>query len=414
VYTVAGRIAVKRLLWPVIALFILAGVLGLTMALDKKSASNADRDETVRGDTEFATDLYGQLKSQDGNLFFSPNSISTALAMTYAGGKGNTATEMANVMHFTLPNDRLNAACSARLHDLNASNKGYELNVANALWGQKGFSWQKDFLDLNKSYFDAGLSEVDFAQSEQARQTINAWVEKNTHDKIKDLIPSGVLDPLTRMVLTNAIYFKGKWALQFDPKMTMDGDFWSSATDKAKVPLMNEHGQFNYLENETLQAVELPYVGKGVSMIVLLPRKRDGLVALEERLTAKLLAEWTGGLKPINDLTVTLPKFKMTTQFELSKELQKMGMKDAFGAKADFSGMGGDPGLLYLSYVIHKAFVDVNEEGTEAAAATAVVVSRAPGPPRPTFRADHPFVFVIRDNKSGAILFMGRLVNPVK
>jgi serine protease inhibitor len=404
---------VKRILYPIIALFILGGVLGLTMALDK-SAPKADRDETVRDDSEFATDLYGQLRSQDGNLFFSPNSISTALAMTYAGAKGNTGTEMAGVMHFTLPNDRLNAAYSARLHDLNASGKGYELNVANALWGQKGFAWQKDFLDLNKSYYDAGLNEVDFAQSEQARQTINAWVEKNTHEKIKDLIPSGILDVLTRMVLTNAIYFKGKWALQFDPKMTFDGDFWTSATDKVKTPLMNEHGEFNFMENETLQAVELPYSGKGVSMIVLLPRKRDGLKDLEEKLNAKKLAEWIGAMKPVHGLAVTLPKFKMTTQFELSKTLEAMGMKDAFGAKADFSGMGGEPGLVYLSHVIHKAFVDVNEEGTEAAAATAVVASRAPGPPQPTFRADHPFVFVIRDNRSGAILFMGRLSNPSK
>jgi serpin B len=404
---------VKRLLYPFIALVILGGVLGLTMALDKKSAPKADRDETIRGDTEFATDLYGRLKNQDGNLFFSPNSISTALAMTYGGAKNNTATEMASVMHFNLSNERLNAAYAARLNDLNATGKGYELNVANALWGQKGFAWQKDFIDSNERYYDAGLNELDFAQTEQARQTINAWVEKNTHDKIKDLIQPGVLDSLTRMVLTNAIYFKGKWAQQFDPKMTFDGDFWTSGTDKVKARLMNEHGQFNYMENETLQAVELPYSGKGVSMIVLLPRKRDGLSGLEEKLTAKTLAEWTGAMKPVHDLAVTLPKFKMTTQFELNKVLQAMGMKDAFGPKADFSGMGGDPGLLYLTHVIHKAFVDVNEEGTEAAAATAVVASRAPGPVRPTFRADHPFVFVIRDNKSGAILFIGRLVKPL-
>jgi serpin B len=404
---------VKRILYPIIALFILAGVLSLTMALDKKSAPKADRDETVRGDSDFATDLYGRLKSQDGNLFFSPNSISTALAMTYGGARNNTATEMASVLHFTMPNDRLNAAYASRLHDLNASGKGYELNVANALWGQKGFAWQKDFIDSNERYYDAGLNELDFAKTEEARQTINTWVEKNTHDKIKDLIQPGVLDSLTRMVLTNAIYFKGNWALQFDQKMTFDGDFWTSATDKVKAPLMNEHGQFNYMENDTLQAVELPYTGKGVSMIVLLPRKRDGLGALEEKLTAKSLAEWTGAMRPVNDLAVTLPKFKMTTQFELNKVLEAMGMKDAFGPNADFSGMGGEPGLLYLTHVIHKAFVDVNEEGTEAAAATAVVASRAPGPPRPTFRADHPFVLVIRDNKSGAILFMGRLVKPL-
>ncbi|HLW66130.1 MAG TPA: serpin family protein [Gemmataceae bacterium] len=404
----------KRLLWPLIALVILGGVLGLTMALDK-SAPKADRAEAVRGDTEFALDLYGQLKSQDGNLFFSPNSISTALAMTYAGAKGNTATEMAKVMHFTLPNDRLNAAYTARLHDLNAANKGYELSVANALWGHKGFTWQKGFLELNKNYYSAGLNEVDFAQSEQARQTINAWVEKQTHDKIKDLIQPGVLDSLTRMVLTNAIYFKGKWALEFDPKMTFDSDFWTSASDKVRTPLMTEHGEFNYLETETLQAVELPYTGRGVSMIVLLPRQRDGLAALETKLTAKNLAEWTSIMKPNKELTVTLPKFKMTLQFELSNELQALGMKDAFSKNSDFTGMGGEPGYLYLSNVIHKAFVEVNEEGTEAAAATAgVIKARAITKPNPVFRADHPFVFVIRDNKSGTILFMGRLANPVK
>jgi serpin B len=395
-----------------IALIILGGVLGITMALDK-SAPKADRDATVRGDTDFALDLYGQLKSQDGNLFFSPNSISTALAMTYAGAKDKTAKEMASVLHFTLPNDRLNAAYAARLHDLNATHKGYELSAANALWGQKGFSWRKEFLDLNQKYYDAGLNEVDFSQSEQARQTINGWVEKQTHDKIKDLIQPGVLDSLTRMVLTNAIYFKGKWALQFDPKMTLDGDFWTSATDKVKTPLMTERGDFNYVENDTLQAVELPYTGKGVSMIVLLPRKRDGLGELEKQLTAKNLSDWTGALRPEKELNVTLPKFKMTLQFELTKELEALGMKDAFSTEADLSGMGGEPGYLYLSHVIHKAFVDVNEEGTEAAAATGVVVRTLALKVTPVFRADHPFVFVIRDNKSGAILFMGRLLKPL-
>jgi serine protease inhibitor len=230
------------------------------------------------------------------------------------------------------------------------------------------------------------------------------------------LIQPGVLDALTRMVLTNAIYFKGKWALQFDPKMTFDSDFWTSATDKIKAPLMTEHGEFNYLENEALQAVELPYTGKGVSMIVLLPRQRDGLGGLESKLTSKNLSEWIGALKPTKELTVTLPKFKMTSQFELSKELQALGMKDAFDSsgRANFSSMGGEPGYLYLSHVIHKAFVDVNEEGTEAAAATGVVMkARALTKPNPVFRADHPFVFVIRDNKSGAILFMGRLVKPI-
>jgi serine protease inhibitor len=375
----------------------------------------ADKATAVKDNNAFAFDLYGKLHDSDGNLFFSPESISTALAMTYAGARGQTAEEMAATLHFGLDPQRLHPALAVLLHDLHADRetKGYQLHTANALWGQKGTPFLPEFLNLVKDNYGAGLNEVDFRKAtEKARQTINAWVEKQTNDKIKDLISEGLLRPDTLLVLTNAIYFKGDWASPFKKERTHDAPFQVGAGEKVTVPLMEQTAKFGYLDGGTFQALELPYAGGDLSMVVFLPKQADGLAALEPRLTEANVRGWLAKLRP-DEVRVALPRFKVEAGFDLARTLEELGMKQAFSADADFSGMDGRRDL-FISAVLHKAFVDVNEEGTEAAASTAVIMTRAAARINPVFRADHPFVFLIRDTRSGSILFLGRVVNPSK
>ena len=360
----------------------------------------------------FSMDVYAALRSRTGNLFLSPYSISTALAMTYAGARGTTADEMAKVLHYDVDQAKLHAAFGQLLETTKAG-KGYELSVANALWGQKGFQYLKEYLALVADHYGAGLSELDFvSNAEGARKTINTWVEKKTRKKIKDLIQRGVLGPATRLVLTNAIYFKGKWSSQFKEQATRDAPFHLAGGNTADVPMMTQKAKCGYAETDDLQVLEMPYEGEELSMVVLLPKATDGLPAFEKTLTQAKLDAWLAALRP-REVVVFLPKFKMTSQFELSETLGSMGMPLAFSPAADFSGMTGKRDLM-ISNVIHKAFVDVNEEGTEAAAATAVVVGLTSAAPTPVtiFRADHPFVFLIRDRRSDSILFIGRVANP--
>jgi len=374
-----------------------------------------DRAAVVEGNNAFAVALYGQLRDQGGNLFFSPESISTAPAMAYAGARGDTASEMAKTLHFTLPPDRLHPAMGALLDDLNAAHDGYQLSVSDALWAQQGSRFLEDFLNIIKSDYGGGLNEVDFrGATEAARLTINRWVEQKTQDKIKDLLPPGAVRANTRLVLTNAIYFKGDWQTQFDKAQTKNEDFHLSPAQTKKALLMHREGGFNYFNGGTFQVLELPYKSGELSMIVFLPNDVSGLSAFEPSLTASNLQQWLRQLGPVAKVIVTMPKFTMTRQFELGSALSAMGMPQAFGDDANFSGMTGNRDFA-ISAVIHKAYIDVNEEGTEAAAATGVTmraaVARAPQPPV-IFRADHPFVFLIRDNHSGGILFMGRVADP--
>jgi serpin B len=336
--------------------------------------------------------------------------------MTYAGARTETADQMAKTLHFPLGQERLHPTFAALQQELNAPGKkrGYELSVANALWGQKGYGFLPQFLQVTRDNYGAGLNEVDFVRAtEEARKTINAWVEKETKDKIKELLKPGVLDVDTRLVLTNAIYFKGDWAKQFKKDQTRDEPFRIAAGKSVKVPMMHQYeAPFGYFESDTLQALQLPYEGKELSMVVLLPKKVDGLPELEKSLTADRLADVISKIRE-QDVNVALPKFKVTAEFKLNDELAKLGMPLAFTmGRADFSGMNGDREKLFISAVVHKAFVDVNEQGTEAAAATGVVIKTQSARIVPTFRADHPFLFVIRDNRSHGILFLGRLVNP--
>jgi serpin B len=381
-----------------------------------KPSANADQTAVTEGNNVFAAALYGRLRHQSGNLFFSPESISTALAMAYAGARSSTASEMAKTLHFTLPPDKLHPAMGALLRDLNAAHEGYQLSVANALWAQQGYTFLDDFLSLLKTDYGAGLNQVNFkGATEAARLTINQWVEQKTQDKIKDLLQPGALRSDTRLVLTNAIYFKGDWETQFDKAQTKSEDFHLSPAQAATAPLMHREGRFSYFDGGTFQILEIPYKSKELSMIVFLPKDASGLSALEQSLTGSNLQQWLGKLASVPKVIVTMPKFKMTQQFELGSTLSAMGMPQAFSGSADFSGMTGHRDFA-ISEVIHKAYVDVNEEGTEAAAATAVTMRamaiRAPEGPPPVFRADHPFVFMIRDNRSASILFMGRMADP--
>jgi serine protease inhibitor len=377
----------------------------------------ADRAAVVEGDNAFAVALYSQLREQRGNLFFSPESISTALAMAYAGARGDTATQMAKTLHFTLPPERLHPAMGALLSDLNGAHDGYQLSVANALWAQHGYTFLDDFLNLMKDDYEAGLNQVDFkGATEAARLTINRWVEQKTQDKITDLLQPGAVQSNTRLVLTNAIYFKGNWQTQFDKAQTKSEDFHKSPEQTMTAPLMHREGGFNYFDGGTFQVLDIPYKSNELSMIVFLPKEVGGLLSLEESLTAAKTQQWLHQLAPVSKVIVTLPKFKMTQEFELGRTLGTMGMPQAFSSAANFSGMTGKPDFA-ISAVIHKAFIDVNEEGTEAAAATAVTMRamamQAPDSTRPIiFRADHPFVFLLRDNRSGSILFMGRVEDP--
>jgi serpin B len=392
-------------------------VLLLQSQAESKSVPAADRTAVVEGNNAFAFALYGQLRNRNGNLFFSPESISTALAMAYAGARGDTASEMAKTLHFTLPQQHLNPAMGALLSDLNAVHDGYQLSVANALWAQQGYTFLDDFLQLLKTDYGAGLNQVDFkGATEAARLTINRWVEQKTQDKIKDLLQPGTLAPSTRLVLTNAIYFKGDWQTQFDKAQTRDEDFYPSQLQTKQVAFMHRADSFSYFDGGTFQVLEIPYKSKELSLIVLLPKDRSGLPALEQSLTASNTQQWLSQLVQRDKVIVALPKFKSTHPFELGATLGAMGMAQAFSGSADFSGMTGKRDFA-ISEVIHKAYIDVNEEGTEAAAATAVgfraLAMRGPVEQPPVFRADHPFIFLIRDNRSSSILFMGRMADPV-
>jgi len=379
-------------------------------------ASPADAAAVSAGNTRFALDLYRQLRAAEGNLFFSPYSMSTALAMTYAGARGTTGQQMAETLHFMPDGQRLHPAFSSLQSQLKGEQEKGEikLSVANALWIEKNFSLLQTFTSLTSRYYEASLKQVDFTHdTEKSRLTINAWVEEQTKDKIKELIRPGVLDSATRLVLTNAIYFKGNWAHQFKKDRTKEEQFQIAPGKAVVVPMMNVQDEFGYLEDELLQALEMNYAGDNLSMIVLLPRSINGLGALEDTLAADTLTARLDAIRK-HEVRVCLPKFTMTSQFELAKTLGAMGMPEAFSGAADFSGMTGGKDL-YISAVVHKAFVDVNEEGTEAAAATGVTMrlTAAPAPP-PLFRADHPFIFLIRHNPTGSILFLGRLTRPAE
>jgi serpin B len=366
---------------------------------------------------QFGFDLFQQLRRQEGNLFFSPYSIQSALAMTATGAKGDTAQQMTKVLHLPEEAARFTGMEQGLMLSLLNQPKGYYIRIANALWGQNKHPFNPEFVSLAQRSFRAEGRTMDFSKEpDQCRQTINAWVETQTNDRIKDLLPSGSITPLTRLVLTNAIYFKGLWQTPFDKNFTKPLDFTINADQKIKTDMMYRSGYLAYVENSDLQVVELPYQGGRLSMIVVLPKKKDGLGDVELTLSAQKLNSWVFGMKPVK-VNLTYPKIKTTYSASLSKTLPLMGMVNAFDSSmADFSGMDGTRELS-ISDVVHKAFCEINEEGTEAAAATGVVMrakSAAPikEPPPVEFKADHPYLYLIRDTQTGSLLFLGRVADP--
>jgi serpin B len=376
------------------------------------------------GCNEFATDLYGKLRAEKGNLFFAPFSISTALAMTAAGAKGNTLAEMNQVLHLPQnPNEQFGELLGRVFAHGKDIKRPYELNAANALWAHQGFPWRPEFKKTLAQHYLAEVVDADFGKPDEARKAINTWVEKATHDKIKDLMPAGSITPLTRAVLANAVYFKADWAAQFKKELTKDKPFQVEGETPVVAPMMEQKGNFAYGEVEydvesragdSMQVLEMPYAGGDLAMTLFLPRARK-LDRLEGMLTASKLAAWTKDLRKQN-VTVRMPKFKFDPKesTRLNGPLQGLGMKDAFDEiKADFNGMHTAIGeTLHITAVMHKAFVDVNEAGTEAAGATGVAIGLRSLPREIDFTADRPFLFLIRDVKSGTILFMGRVSNP--
>ena len=386
------------------------GMAGVAAGIPQKD--NPNLRTLVYGNSEFAVEMYKKVgvSGEAGNIFFSPLSISTALSMTYAGARDNTAKQMADTLRFKLPAADQHAAFGALAAALKPDNKNYRLEISNALWGQQGYAFQPEFLELVKKHYDGGFNTVDFAgATEASRLTINSWVEQKTANKIKDLLAQGSLTELTRLVLTNAIYFKGDWAVKFKPDLTKPMPFHVSVEKTVNVPMMRQNGDFLFAENDDVKVLELPYVGKELSMVLLLPK--TNMNDLNAKLDAARLAEWTGQVRE-REVDIYLPKFKFETQYELKELLSDMGMVDAFALPpADFSGMSGQKDL-YITKVIHKAIIEVNEEGSEAAAATAVVMGVKAVLHKPVFKADQPFLFLIRHNDTGSILFMGRVNNP--
>lgn len=379
--------------------------------------SDAEVSTAVKGNTAFAMDLYQQLRGEQGNVFYSPFSISEALAMTWAGARGQTEEQMAKALHFDLGQGKqhpafnaLDLALMSRGEGASGSDGGvFRINIANALWGQTGYAFETPFLDTLALNYGAGMRLVDYEKPEEARGLINDWVAEKTEDRIKDLIPEGSLDPSTRLVLTNAIYFNAAWATPFEASNTHDMGFTKRDGSTIQVPMMAGYQEAPYGEGEGYAALEIPYDGHQMSMVLVLPAEGT-LDDFEASLTGDKLAAITSGMTD-HGVSVMLPRFKIESQFDLGDKLSKLGMVDAFTGAADFSGMNGKGGL-YISAVIHKAFVDVNEAGTEAAAATAVIVGETSAPEPAEIHFDRPFLFFIRDVATGTVLFFGRVEDP--
>jgi serpin B len=383
----------------------------------------SDLTTLVDGNTAFAFDLYQRLSGGDGNLFYSPYSISVALAMTYAGARGDTEEQMADTLHYVLPQSRLHPAFNALDLELASrgegaegkDEKGFRLNIVNAIWGQEDYQFLAQFLDVLAENYGAGLRLLDFIdEPEKSRITINGWVSDETEGRIEDLIPPGVIDALTRLVLTNAIYFNASWLNPFNEDDTEDGTFHLLDGSDVTVPMMRQTESFGYAKGEGYQAVELPYDGGELSMVILFPDPVSSVVSFdmfEGSLDTDVVNTILNSLA-YRQVALAMPKFEFESEFSLVDTLAAMGMPVAFSAAADFSGMTGTRDLT-IAEILHTAFVSVDEAGTEAAAATAVVMKETAMPePIIEVTINSPFIFLIRDIETGTILFVGRVLNP--
>jgi serpin B len=402
--------------------------LGLCLLLLLAVPAAADVPAVVESNNQLAFDLYAQLRAKKGNLFFSPVSVCSALAVTAAGARGETLDEMTRALHFPQP-DKLHPGAGALVRELNdrrlglvgrlagafrKARPGPTLHLASALWVHRDHPFLPAFLRFVAAHYGPWLGEADFARDPVGSfGQINRWVDERTNGRIPQILEPRQVPPTTRLVLTSAVHFQGDWASRFDPESTRVSDFHPGAGKPVQVPLMRQRGSFGYLKEDGVQVLELPYAGKGLSMVVLLPDAPTGLAGLEKDLSAEKVDGW---LKQLRETTVevALPRYRLTGALNLKKPLAGLGLAKVFTPEADFSGMDGQK-RLYLSTFVHKAFVDVHEEGTEAAAASAVgFLTLSAPPPAPAFRADRPFVFLIRDTKRGTILFLGRYSGPEK
>lgn len=418
----------------IIGLLLLAGLVTLTCIVagcidtsgttitDPTPPPDAGPSDVSVGNARFASDLYGQLAADPHyagkNLFFSPYSISSALAITSEGARGKTADEIRAILHLPADDALRREGFAAIDACLNAGDESHTLRTANALWAEKTHLFLPEYVDVARRWYGADAMNLDFINDpEGSRATINRWVGEKTEEKIPDLLPRGSIGALTRLVITNAIYFKGTWTDQFDPEKTREEEFRIGPGETVTVQMMQRADTtYRYSETDTLQVLEMPYAhgsGSELSMLILLP-KDDNLTAAEDTLDGEAITDLCESLSR-KRVDVFFPKFTLDVGYSLPAMLAEMGMPTAFTDDADFSGMDGTRDL-FISDVVHKAFVDVNEEGTEAAAATGVVVGPVSAPPTavPVFRADHPFVFLIMEKDSGTILFMGRVTNPME
>jgi serpin B len=380
------------------------------------AVSASDRDSLVASNTEFALHLYHQLAEEkpDDSLFFSPHSISTALAMVYAGARGNTETQMADVLHFPRAQEDLHPTFNSLDLKLSRDMEGdFELHIANALWGQTGYEFLPDFLDVLAVNYAAGMRLLDFAaEPEPSRAEINRWVAKQTEDRIEELIPPQVIAGDTRLVITNAIYFDAAWESTFEKEATHEQPFTLLSGAEVTVDMMHQTHRFEYAEGDGWQAVSLPYEGGEFSMVVLLPA-RERFEEFQAGLDSTRLTEILDALSS-REVRLSLPKFHYDAKFLLKDALSALGMPDLFvPGQADLSGMDGTHQLFAVD-VVHEAVVEVDEERTVAAAATAAIVGLAAAPHSETVEMtiDHPFIFLIRDEKTGAVLFLGRVMDP--
>lgn len=383
---------------------------------DNKTMQNETEERPVaQGNNQFAFDLLQEIPFTENNMVVSPFSISTALAMTYTGARNTTMLEMARVMHFDKDQQRFRNNFRDYLVSLqHMASNDVQLNVANSLWAQEDYHFLEQFFEINKNYFNSETFLVNFETNrEQVRKEINDWVYEETREKIKDLIVPGVLTEDTRLVLVNAIHFFGPWLTEFNPDNTRENIFYVSEAERVMADFMHRTDTLAYAENDKLQALELPYAGKDFSMLVLLPKHGTSLEEIHEILDPDYYNKIIGEMQK-QEVDVFLPKFEAETKFDLEDVLMKMGMVDPFTRRADFSGMTGDLELK-IDKVIHQAMIEVAEEGTEAAAATAVVIIRKTSidpDPRTVFMANRPFIFFIKDNQHHSILFAGRVMNP--
>jgi serpin B len=402
-----------------LAIFALVTSLGLVGLSGCGGSNGAGRDlssevkSLVAGNNAFAFELYGQLKGTNQNLFFSPYSISECLAMSYAGARGNTEKQMGQVLH--LETTGVHAAFGELQRHLKqaTARRGIELNLANGIWVKKSQPLLPAFTNILRQDYEAEARQVDFAtDAGPVTKQINEWVSGETKGKLGDMLPAGLLDRNSRLVLVNAVYFKGTWKTRFKPELTRESDFQVETNRWIKCPMMFSSGKFRSYRHDgpplSFEMLELPYAGKDFSFVAILPTAFERLDELESKLNDKTLREWLNSLEK-GDLMVVLPKFRLRTEFSLDNILSAMGMPDAFDEQANFSGIDGS-NLLYISSLRHGAFVEVDEEGTTAAAAT--VSHHGAKSMAPRFVADHPFLFLIRDNRSGSILFLGRLRDP--